>query len=298
MFPRKALLALVGAATMSARAAPAPVTDTSVLQFALTLEQLENAFYDGALGTYDADAFEQAGYEPWVRGRFEQIAKHEADHVAFITGALGNAAPAPCNYSFPYTDPKSFVALSMAIEGVGAGAYLGASRFISDKDTLTAAAAILAVESRQAGWVSSAVLKEQPWDGDFETPLGFSGAYSLAAQFITSCPSTNPPLPVTPFPALTVAPSTSPDTGSTVSLTFNNPNATGPLYAAWYDGLQVVYTDVDMGSNSTTVPDGLHGTVYVGIVSDKQAGPTNDADMVTGLAIAQFPFSSTAQEDS
>lgn len=73
--------------------------DTNILQYALTLELLENAFYTGALGTYDAQAFADAGFPPWVRGRFEQISEHEQTHVAFLTSALGNAAPQPCTYS-------------------------------------------------------------------------------------------------------------------------------------------------------------------------------------------------------
>ena len=73
--------------------------DTSILQFALSLELLENAFYSGGLAKYDEDDFANAGFESWVRGRFEQIAAHEAEHVAFLQAALGSSAPQACTYS-------------------------------------------------------------------------------------------------------------------------------------------------------------------------------------------------------
>jgi hypothetical protein len=90
-----------------------------VSNLAVTLEHLENAFYRDALAQFDAAAFESAGFPAWVRGRFAQIAEHEASHVAVLSGALGDAAVQPCEYTFPYTDPKSFGALSAVIENVG-----------------------------------------------------------------------------------------------------------------------------------------------------------------------------------
>ena len=85
----------------------------------MTLEHLENAFYKEALDKFDAAAFESAGFPSWVRGRFSQIAEHEASHVEVLSGALGQAAVQPCAYTFPYTDPKSFAALASVIENVG-----------------------------------------------------------------------------------------------------------------------------------------------------------------------------------
>jgi hypothetical protein len=52
-----------------------------------------------------------------VRGRFEQIAEHEASHVAFLTKALGEKAPEACTYSF-----------------------LGAAKYISNKVSLCSSA--------------------------------------------------------------------------------------------------------------------------------------------------------------
>lgn len=51
--------------------------------------------------------------------RFAQIAEHEASHVAVLSGALGEAAVGACEYTFPYTDPKSFANLAAVIENLG-----------------------------------------------------------------------------------------------------------------------------------------------------------------------------------
>ena len=74
-------------------------SDTQVLNFALTLEHLENAFYSGGLEKFKEEDFVNAGFQPWVHGRFLQIAAHEADHVKFLSTALGNDATQPCKYS-------------------------------------------------------------------------------------------------------------------------------------------------------------------------------------------------------
>lgn len=74
------------------------MTDTVVLNYALTLEHLENAFYKGALEKFDDKAFASAGFQPWARNRFTEIAAHEEAHVEFLSGALGDAATQPCTY--------------------------------------------------------------------------------------------------------------------------------------------------------------------------------------------------------
>lgn len=74
-------------------------TVTQILQFALTLEHLEDAFYMKGLSSYDNHAFVQAGMPSWERGRLAQIGQHETSHVKFLANALGNDAPKPCEYS-------------------------------------------------------------------------------------------------------------------------------------------------------------------------------------------------------
>lgn len=89
----------LAAATTSSPVKRAPPTDVEIMQFALTLENLENNFYTGALAKFDEAAFEADGLPPWARGRFVQLAEHEADHVTFLQNALGKDAVAPCAYS-------------------------------------------------------------------------------------------------------------------------------------------------------------------------------------------------------
>ncbi|KDQ58804.1 hypothetical protein JAAARDRAFT_47125 [Jaapia argillacea MUCL 33604] len=272
------------------------VDDTTVLNFALTLEHLENAFYSGALAKFDEAAFESAGLPSWARGRFVQIGQHEAAHVAFLSAALGSAATQPCEYSFPYTDPKSFAALSQALEGVGVSAYAGAAQYITNKDYLTAAAVVLSTEARHASWVAGAVNKIEPWSGPLDIPLGLNEVYTLAAAFITSCPSTNPALPVKAFPALTLALSSPASAypnsqkitpGSTTSLTYSPTSSSD--YAVFFTGLTPIFVQVSNGK--VVVPDTLMGTSYV-VISTSNDATGLEAGVVAGPAILEIDFDS------
>jgi hypothetical protein len=297
MFGFHTLLLVLGAASALAaphlaRRAKDHVTDVEILQFALTLEHLENAFYREGLEKFDAKAFADAGFEPWVRNRFVQIKEHEETHVNFLEHALGDQATKPCTYSFPYNDPKSFAAVSMALETVGASAYLGAAHDIADKSTLTVAASILGVESRQAAWVSSAVLKGSAWNGPFDTPLSYDGAYSLASQFIVSCPESNSKLPVTPLPKLALDP-TSPHPKENVEVKFkmDEIQADGAqLYVAWLNGIELHYSDISKDGKAT-VPKGLQGVVYAAVVRAKAEKPT-EQEILTGLVMFEIAIPS------
>jgi len=237
-----ALLAISGLVS----AAPAPVAkrqsginDGQILNYALTLEHLEATFYATYLAKFAASDFTNAGFDSSVRARIAEIGGHEQTHVAFLTTALmaANVTPtAACNYSFGVTDVKSFLATASILEGVGVSAYLGAAASIANPAYLTAAGTILTVEARHASYVRN-VVGEDPFAQPFDVPLDFDQVYSLAAEFITSCPSTNPALPVKAFPGLTATPSGAATNGAQVKLTPTNAssiaNVTGPIYAAW-----------------------------------------------------------------
>ncbi|KAI0689806.1 ferritin-like domain-containing protein [Cerioporus squamosus] len=297
----KKFLLVAFAAVTSVRAAPtAPsgltsstVTDTDILQYALTLEHLENAFYSTALAEFDADAFAAAGYPPEVRARFVQIGQHEGAHVKFLSDALGSKATQPCIYSFPTPDVHSFTVLSAVLENLGVSAYAGAAHLISSPNYLTSAATILSVEARHAAWVAANADDSDPFPQPFDDPLPGSAVLVLAFQFIVplSCPSSNPTLPfdVQPFPTLTLS-EDSPAPGASIIAHFTPVNGTdtpdGPAYVAWVSGLGVEYSE--LGHNGeTTVPHGLNGTVYALAVSSKNAGMPSAANLLSGLTVAQ-----------
>ena len=133
-----ALPSLAGAATSAG--------DVAILNFALTLEYLESAFYAEAVKSKF----------PGKAGSFATIVSaHEAAHVAFLKGALGSAAVAKPNFDFKGTptDMAKFTATAQVLEDTGVEAYLGQVGNISSKKILAAAGSILPIEARHAGWI-------------------------------------------------------------------------------------------------------------------------------------------------
>ena len=174
------------------------ISDADILNYALTLEQLENKFYREGLANFTAEAFAQAGFDATFYANLQVISQDETVHVNFLTTALEAAGAQPvaeCTYSFGVTDPQSFVMTSSILEGVGVSAYLGAAAEIMSAQYLTAAGSILTVESRHSAYIRSS-LSQIPFPSPFDVPLSLNQVYTLAAPFIVSCPESNPPLPV------------------------------------------------------------------------------------------------------
>ncbi|KAF9456181.1 ferritin-like domain-containing protein [Collybia nuda] len=234
------------------------VDDTAILNYALSLENLQSSFYTEALAKFDDQAFTQAGYPSSTRARYVMIGQHEQVYAAAINATLGENATQPCNYTFPYTDVSSFVNFSQLLEGVATSAYIGALPNITNSSYLAVAGSILATQARQSAWISSAVNNGSAWGGPFDTPLTPRQVLTLAAPFVSSCPSTNVAQPFAPFPSLTVSPGLP---GSVVTFTFN---ATGTPSA---------------GTNSTSGGDGSSTN---GTTSDPNTPPTGSGPSGNG----------------
>lgn len=270
-------------------------TDIQILNFALTLEHLENAFYIQGLQKYTQQDFLNADLPIWARGRWNEIAQHESTHVSFLEGVIGEQAVQPCTYSFPDTDPISFVTTSFMLETVGVSAYSGAAQFLSQSDYITSSGAILAVEARQSAWINSAVLKANPWNTAFDTPLSLNHVWTLASGVIVSCPSSNMPLPVKAFPALSFPAGAQP--GQTVQVSFNATTSSSvppQLYVAFIAGLGATFVPLS-SQNTVEIPSTLEGVVFPIITSSSTA--VTDNVTIAGPAFLSFHFNSAGEDE-
>jgi len=253
------------------RQAPGPLSaaDESVLQLALFLEHLEYNLYTGGYEAFTEAEYEAAGFEAGFRDNVAVIASQEATHAATITSILeeNSVTPIPnCTYSFPYSDPTSFVDLSNMVTTVGIGAYLGGALSLTDNpNLLTAASSILTTEARHDSYLRAGV-GGSPFPTPFDTSLTAVWAYNLALMFVTSCPQY---LPLIELPKLKLASpmppaDLQPPTPAGTTLTFNwdpstffvSVDPSAPLYIAMINqNYPVVYEEVtSCGTGCGTVP--------------------------------------------
>ena len=138
---------LAPAALAQEQEGEAPASDTDIANFALTLEELEAAFYAEAIarGSLTGEALQ-----------FAQVAgAHEAEHVTALRGVLGAAAiPAP-TFAFGAAtgDPGLFLATAIELEATGVQAYKGQAPLIRSRALLAAALSIHSVEAKHTAWV-------------------------------------------------------------------------------------------------------------------------------------------------
>ncbi len=144
-----------------------PASDVAILNFALTLEYLEAAFY--------AEAVSRGKFSGKV-GTFARIVSaHENAHVAFLKKALGSAAVKKPRFNFKGTTTNlaKFKATAQVLEDTGVAAYLGQVGNIKSKAILGAAGSILPIEARHAGWIRDI-------NGVSGAPVAFEGAKTKA----------------------------------------------------------------------------------------------------------------------
>ena len=142
---------LIGAAGLAAAgaadAAAEPQGDIAILNYALTLEYLQSAFYTEV---------ERIGSLTGETARLARIVGgHERAHVRMLLDVLGHRAVAKPAFDFHgATDSQTaFVRTAVAFEDLGVAAYKGQAPRIASPAYLEAALAIHATEARHAAWI-------------------------------------------------------------------------------------------------------------------------------------------------
>jgi Ferritin-like domain len=119
--------------------------DVDILNFALTLEYLEAAFY--------ADAQKKVKLSGAIRKIAKEFGDAESQHVTALTQAIKGAGGTPVKaptVAFPLSDEKSFLKLAQVLEDTGVSAYNGAAPLIQSAAVLGAAGSIVQIEARHA----------------------------------------------------------------------------------------------------------------------------------------------------
>lgn len=137
--------------------APFFKNDLEVLNYALTLEHLENTFYR----TVNASGKLQGNAAKYLA----IIGAHEKAHVDALTAAIMQAGGTPvkemARYNFAaFGDPNTqdgILKIAGILEPTGVKAYDGAAREITDKKILGVAGQIVQVEARHAAIIRALV---------------------------------------------------------------------------------------------------------------------------------------------
>jgi rubrerythrin len=155
--------------------------DIGILNFALTLEYLEAAFYNEATANNKKSSFLK---NKQAQVFLKTVTADENAHVAYLKKALGSKAVAAPKVDFGATTSSEapFIKTAVALENTGVHAYSGQALNISAPSTVAAALSILTIEARHAS-VAGLLLKATPGnitpDGPFDTP--FTAAEVLKA---------------------------------------------------------------------------------------------------------------------
>jgi rubrerythrin len=153
--------------------------DVGILNYALTLEYLETAFY--------ADVVKSGLFKGSDLETIRKFGAEEAQHVSALTAAVkqlgGKPAPKP-KTEFPLDSAKSVLELAGTVENLGAAAYLGQAANIESPEVLASALAIHSVEGRHAATLNTLLGKPITPDGAFAKPANAKTVLKSVEPFI------------------------------------------------------------------------------------------------------------------
>ncbi|OCK86441.1 hypothetical protein K432DRAFT_387789 [Lepidopterella palustris CBS 459.81] len=264
------------------QAAASGLTDIDILQFALTAEHLESAFYAQGFAKFPASDFKALGLSDQSIAALLAVGQSEATHVSTLLSAIASAGfqpVQPCQYNFGFTDAAGMVATARVLEAVGVSAYLGAAPLINSSAVLSVAATIATVESRHQTFIRVAS-SVNPIPAAFDTPLGPRAVFTLAAQFITSCPAGSN-LNVQAFPSIVLQNPAQATVGQTLVLA-NAAQPAGAQFCAFVAPGETQFSPLTNGG--CVVPQNLAGEVYMMVTS---AASSADTAILAGPAVIE-----------
>lgn len=160
-----------------------------VLNFALTLEHIEAAFYRDGLAAIGREGITEWGFQDAVFDNLVLIGEHEAEHVVVLSQVISDLGGEPVQeavYDFGYDGAVEFLQVALALEDTGVAAYQGAAQYLMESDELlTAALTIHGVEARHASYVAmlnSAV----PFPDAYNPTLTPDEVLEIATPFIVN----------------------------------------------------------------------------------------------------------------
>jgi hypothetical protein len=149
-----AILSAFAPSALAANGAPpttlGPLTlgsgDIGILNYALTLEHLERAFYNEATAKGKITS-------PQLKTFLAVVTRDERAHVKLLTAALGKkAVPVPTfDFKGIPENEAMFATTAQVLENTGVHAYLGQAGNLKSKTYLGVAASIVTIEARHAG---------------------------------------------------------------------------------------------------------------------------------------------------
>jgi hypothetical protein len=171
-------------------------TDIDVLNYALTLENLENAFYREGLDTFTEDDFGASDVVSEYSTETDMtvyeytgvIGEHEAAHVEVLGEAitlLGGDPEPEANYEFGVETVDDFLATAQVLENTGVAAYAGAAPFVESPDLQGAALSIHSVEARHAAFLND-INGESFFPDAFDSALSQQAVLDAVGPFIQS----------------------------------------------------------------------------------------------------------------
>lgn len=153
--------------------------DVGILNYALTLEYLETAFY--------ADVVKSGLFKGADLETIRKFGREEAEHVQALTAAVkqlgGKPAPEP-KAEFPLKNAKSVLELAATVENLGAAAYLGQAANIQSPEVLASALAIHSVEGRHAAVLNTLLGESITPDGAFAKPADVKTVLQSVEPFL------------------------------------------------------------------------------------------------------------------